>query len=226
MLAFMLSHLIVAAAGAPAYLAACPAEAGRVVQPAIWIAPDVVHATNRRARFFIDIGSDGAIRRVALVESSGDANFDAKAQEALRGERFAAPSQNCISTSTVTPQSFDVPLISLVTPAPAIATGAAAANLAIPTPPPAAAVTICPAPFVQLTGIDVPAKRAPTGTVSVDVGLNAGAKVTSVLLAHSSGNKALDYLATSSARTAQYEFVLPPSCAPKSTTYRLELTYH
>jgi TonB family protein len=219
--ALILSHAI-AAAGEPAYLASCPAEAGRIVQPAVWIAPDDVHATNRRARFFVDLGSDGRVRRVALVESSGDARFDGKAQAALEQEKFAPGSQNCISTSSVTPQSFDVPLISLVTPPPAGATGAVAA---IPTAQPASAVTICPAPFVQLTGIDVPMTRQKPATVAIDVSLNAAAKVTGVSLAKSSGNQAEDYLATSSARTAQYQFVLPPGCAPKATTYRLEITY-
>jgi TonB family protein len=221
MLALMLSHLLVAQ-GTPAYLASCPKTPGGLVSPAVWVPPDDIHATNRRARFFIDLGSDGRVRRAAVVESSGDARFDAAAQAAIMSSaKYAAPSQNCITTSSVTMESFNVPLISLVTPAPANAS----APPTIPTSAPAASIAICSSSFVQLTSIDVPVKKAPPGTVSVDVGLSAAAKVTSVLLAKSSGNKELDYLGTTSARSAGYTFMLPPGCAPKPTTYRLELTY-
>jgi TonB family protein len=220
MLAFVMAHLL-ALAGEPAYLASCPAEAGRTLQQAVYNPPDTIHPTNRRARFYLDVGSNGRVRRVAIVESSGDATFDAGALAAVKTETFVAPSQNCITASTVVPESFNVPLIALVTPPPAGST----AGTSIPTSAPAASIAICPAPFVQLDGIDVPLKRAEPGTVAIDVGLSAGAKVTSVALATSSGKKALDDLATASARTATYAFVLPPGCAPKPTTYRLELTY-
>jgi TonB family protein len=209
MLAFALAHVIAAAADS-----ACGADApAHVTLPAIFSAPDgpTIHTTNRRVRFLIDIGSDGRERRVAMVESSGDSTVDAAALAAVRNMRFAPPMQNCISTPSVAPESFNVSLITLATPAP----GASA--------PPAA---ICGDPFVQLTGMDVPDKREPPGTVAIDVGLNAAAKVTSVTLAHSSGNKNTDAVATASAKSAQYQFVTEPGCAPKPTTYRLELTYH
>jgi TonB family protein len=221
MLALVLSQVI-AQAGAPAYLASCPSAPGHITQQATWIPPDNVHATNRRIRLFLDLGSDGSIRRAAIVESSGDATLDAKAIEAVQSAKFAAATENCISTSSVAPQSFNVPLISLVTPPPAGVSGAVGT---IPTSAPAASIAICPAPFVQLNGMDVPAKRQTPGTVAIDVGLNAAARVTSILLAKSSGDKTTDYSATAAARTAQYQFVLPPGCAPKPTTYRLEITY-
>jgi TonB family protein len=220
MLAFALAHLL-ALAGEPAYLSSCPAESGRRTQQAVFNPPDNVHPTNRRVRMFLDIGSDGRVRRVAVVESSGDPTLDGLAVDAAKTEKFAAPSQNCITASTVVPESFNVPLISLVTPPPAGVTG----NASIPTSAPAASLAVCPAPFVQLDGIDVPPKREGPGTVAIDVGLSANAKVTSVQLASSSGKKTLDDLATASARSAQYAFMLPPGCAPKPTTYRLELTY-
>ena len=225
MLALLISPLLVAAApGVPAYLASCPTVPGSVLQQAAWVPPEIVRATNRRVRFYVDLGSDGHIRRVAVVESSGDPNFDTAAQAGLRTEKFAPPMQNCIATSSVTSASFNVPLISLVTPPPAGASPSSG-SLGIPAAQPASAVTICPAPFVQLTSIDVPATKAPPGTVNVDVGLSAAAGVTSVALATSSGNKSLDALATASAKTATYQFVLPAGCGPKPTTYRLELTY-
>ena len=152
----VLSHLLVAQA-TPAYLASCPAEPGRLVTPAIFIPPNDVHATNRRARFFIDLGSDGRVRRAAVVESSGDPHFDGAAQAALMSSaKYAPPEQNCISSSSVTMESFNVPLISLVTPAPA----GASAPPAIPTSAPAASIAICAAEFVQLTSIDVPDEKS------------------------------------------------------------------
>lgn len=220
MLAFVLSTLL-AQAGAPAYLSACPAQPGRVLYQAPVIAPDNIHPTNRRARYFLDLGSDGRIRRVALVESSGDPAFDAAALDAAKNFRFAPPTQGCISTSSVVPEDFSVPLISLARPVPG-STG----PVELPSVKPANEVAICVAPFVSLSGIDVPDTRQPPGTVALDVGLDASAHVTSAKLAKSSGNAKLDAFAVAAARSAQYAFTLPPGCAPKATTYVLELTFH
>ena len=220
MLALLLAPLLLAA-GDPASLAGCPAADGRVLSTAPVDAPATIHATNRRVRFLIDLGSDGTIRRVAIVETSGDAAFDAAAQSALARFRFAPPQQGCISTSSVVPETFNVPLINLVASPPP-----GGGVPVIPTAPPASAVTICVAPFVQLTGIDVPDKRQAPGTVDVDVDLDAQARVLRAALAQSSGNRQTDADALAAARTAAYAFTPQPGCAPKATTYRLELTYH
>jgi TonB family protein len=220
MLALLLAPLLLAA-GEPAYLASCPAVDGRVVSTAPVDAPPNIHPTNRRARFLIDLGSDGAIRRVAIVETSGDAAFDAAAQSALAHFRFAPPQQGCISTSSVVPETFNVPLINLIASPPPGGT-----LPVIPSALPASAVTICAAPFVQLTGIDVPDQRQPPGTVDVDVGLDAQAHVLRAALVQSSGNRQTDAGALAAARDAQYAFTPQPGCPPKPTTYRLELTYH
>src|ERR1700722_567674 len=110
MFALILGSLI-AAAGEPAYLASCPVEQTRVVATSGVVEPLTIHATNRRVRFLVDIGSMGELRRAAMTESSGDAAYDAAALDALKRFRFAAPSQGCISTSTVVPEEFNVPLI-------------------------------------------------------------------------------------------------------------------
>jgi TonB family protein len=209
MIAFALAHIIAAAADS-----ACGTDSpAHVTLPAVFSAPDGpnIHTTNRRVRFLIDIGSDGRERRVAMVESSGDATVDAAALAAVHNMRFAPPLQNCISTTAVAPESFNVSLITLAQPL-----AAASAPVA----------PICGDPFVQITGLDVPDKRQAPGTVAVDVGLNAKANVTSAVLAKSSGNKATDAVALASAKSGQYQFVTEPSCAPKPITYRLELTYH
>ena len=142
---------LLALAATPVAAAACPASDARVVSTAALTPPDNIHPTNRRARFLLDLGSDGRIRRAALVESSGDAAFDAAALATVQKFRFAPPTQGCISTSFTVPESFDVPLLSLVQQP-------AAGSSALPTLPsagPAGANAICVAPFVQLTGLSV-----------------------------------------------------------------------
>ena len=218
MFAFALATLI-AAAGEPAYLAACPAAEGRVIAASTPVAPDTIHPTNRRVRFFVDLGSAGQLRRAAVTESSGDATFDAAALAALERFRFAPPTQGCISTSSVVSEEFNVPLISLVKPD-SVRSGLPVIQSAAP------AASICGTPFVRLTGLDVPDQRQAPETVSIDVGLDASARVTNVKLAHASGNAKTDAAGTSAARSAQYAFALPPGCRPQPTTYRLELTYH
>ena len=217
MLALAFAHLIAAATNG---YGACTDVQAHVLTQAVFSPPDNVHPTNRHVKFLIDLGSDGRERRVAMIESSGDATFDAAALAAARAMTFAGPTQNCVSTSSVAPQTFDVPLISLATAPPS---GSGALAEAPTTFHPAA---ICPAPFVQLTAMDLPEKREAAGTVAIDVGLSATAHVTSVHLAHSSGNAKTDDAATAAARSASYQFLTGAGCAPKPTIYRLELTYH
>jgi TonB family protein len=219
MFAFFLSTLI-AAAGEPAYLASCPVEQTRVLSTSAPIAPDDIHPTNRRVRLLLDLGSDGRLRHAAITESSGDAVFDAAALDAAGRFRFAPPTQGCISTSSIVPEEFNVPLITLARPAPG-----GSGNPVVATAAPDSTIAICTTSFVQLTGLDVPDQRQAPGTVAIDVGLDAAAHVTSVKLAHSSGNAKTDAAGTSAAHDAQYAFTLPPGCRAKPTTYRLELTY-
>jgi TonB family protein len=223
MFAFVLATLI-AAAGEPAYLASCPASDTRVLATSSPIVPDNVHPTNRRARFLLDVGSDGQLRRAAMTESSGDTVFDAAALDAAKRFRFAPPTQGCISTSAVVPEEFNVPLLALARPA---GGPGSPGPMVLPSTPAESAVAICTTPsFVRLTGLDVPDQRQAPGTVDIDVALDAAARVTSVKLAKSSGNPKTDTEATAAAKTAQYAYSLPPGCRPQATTYRLELTYH
>jgi TonB family protein len=220
MFAFFLATLV-AAAGEPAYMASCPAEQTRVLSTSAPVAPDNIHPTNRRVRFLLDIGSDGRLRHASMTESSGDATFDAAALDAVGRFRFAPQTQGCISTSSVVPEEFNVPLLALARPAPGT-TGIPE----LPSTPPESSVAICTTAFVQLTGLDVPDTRQAPGTVAIDVGLDAAAHVTSAKLAKSSGNPKTDATGTALARDAQYAFTLPPGCRPKPTVYRLELTFH
>jgi len=220
MFAIVLSTLL--AQAAPAYLASCPAQAGHVTFQAPFIAPDTgVHPTNRRARFFLDVGSDGNVRRAELVESSGDATFDGEAAEAAKNFRFAPPTQGCISTSSVVPEDFDVSLITLAHPV-----GANGVSV-VPTQAPASVVAVCSSlPLAQLKGIDAADTRQAPGTVDIDVGLDANAHVTSAKIAKPSGNAKTDATALGLAHDAAYELVIAPGCKPAKTVYRLELTFH
>jgi TonB family protein len=220
MFAFFLATLI-AAAGEPAYVAACPVDQVRVLSASTPVEPLNIHTTNRRVRFLLDLGSDGALRRAAMTESSGDATFDAAALDAVKRFRFAPPAQGCISTSSVVPEEFNVPLLSLAKPAPG-----GSGPPVLPSSAPETAVAICGAPFVRLTGLEIADTRQAPGTVAIDVGLDAAAHVTSAKLAHVSGNAKTDAAGLSAARDAQYAFTLPPGCRSQPTTYRLELTYH
>jgi TonB family protein len=219
MLAFVLSSLV--AAAAPAYPDSCPQSDARVLVGAVLNPPDSIHPTNRRARFLLDVGSDGRVRRAAMTESSGDATFDADALAAAKQMTFVPPQEACLSPSSVAPESFDVPLLALARPAPG-----GSGPPVLPTSAPAADLTICAAPFVELTGLDVPDKRPAPGTVAIDVRLDASAHVVGAQLAHSGGNAQTDAAALAMARGGEYAFAPQPGCPPKPTTYQLELTYH
>jgi TonB family protein len=220
MFALILAPLLLAAGGPPAYLAACPTADARVLTPPVLNAPAVVQATNRRTRVLLDLGSDGRVRRVAMVESSGDAGFDAAAIAAAQHMTFEPPQEGCISPSSVAPESFDVPLIALARRAPGT-TGVPVLPSTLP-----ASDTICAAPMVELTGLAIPDARQAPGTVAVDVSLSATGHVLGAQLARSSGNKTTDATALEMARDGEYTFTPQPGCASKATTYRLELTYH
>jgi TonB family protein len=220
MLALFLSTII-AAASEPAYLTSCPTAQTRVISTSTPIAPDNIHPTNRRVRLLLDLGSDGRLRHAGIIESSGDAVFDAAAVEAAGRFRFAPPTQACISTSSVVPEDFNVPLIALARPNPN-----GSGPPVLPSAAPENQIAICSTSFVQLTGLDVPDERQAPGTAAVDVGLDAAGHITSTKLASSSGHAKTDAVAIDEAKSGQYTFDLAPGCKPKPATYRLELTFH
>ncbi len=217
MLALILSTLV-AQAGAPAYLSSCaPPQPIRVLATSQVVVGDNIHPTNRRTRFFIDIGSDGSFRRAIMYESSGDATFDQAALEAAQRFKFAPPTQGCISTSAIVPEEFNVPLLAF---------GHASGNGSVlPTPPPEAAA-ICGDPAVEVAGLDIPDTHQAPGTAAIDVTLDANAHVKTAKLAKSSGNAKTDATAVDEAKSAQFKFDVGPGCRPKPATYQLELTFH
>jgi TonB family protein len=200
-----------APASAPARPAAanCPREMGRVIEESQVEFPQNAHPTHDRVRFLLDLGSDGRIRRLALVESSGDAAVDEVAAKSLAEYRFAAPSFACVTSSSVISRWWNIPPEVLASPEPAASSS--------PVP--------CAAPFVRPNGVPLPRRREVPGTAAVDVALDANARVTAVHLAQSSGNKKTDYAATVAARNGLYVFERQPGCTPAATTYRLELTF-
>ncbi len=216
MIAVLLSAMLFAAspepAGARGLTSACPHENGHVIEESQVEFPANAHPTNPRVRFLLDLGSDGRVRRSALVESSGDAAVDAAAAKALADFRFSVPTSGCVSTSSALSRWWNIPPHELAPPAP----GDAAASS-----PPVA----CVAPFIRPMRFPLPHRREVPGTASVDVGLDANARVTAVRLVQSSGNKKTDYAATVAARNGLYAFEHQAGCARTVTTYRLELTF-
>jgi TonB family protein len=191
--------------------AGCPRENVRIIEESNFEFPENGHPTHGRVRFLIDLGSDGRIRRSALVESSGDATVDAAAAKAVGEFRYAAPTAGCVSTSAVWSAYWRMPPEALASPAP----DAGASSSPAP----------CAAPFVRPQRFPLPRLREAPGSASVDVALDAGARVTGVHLVQSSGNKKTDYAATVAARNGTYVFERQPGCAPVATTYRFELTF-
>ena len=142
----------------------------------------------------LDLGSDGRVRRAAMAESSGDVAIDRALLSAVDQQKFALPTFSCVTFSTAFDESFDLP---------ADLVRASAAS-----PPP---VPACGTPFVALAGLAV-AGRAPPGTASVDVALDAAAHVDAVRIAQSSGNAQTDHAALDVARASGYDFVTFPGC--------------
>ncbi len=221
MFALILSTLV-AQAGAPAYLSSCaPPQQIRVLATSQVIVGDNIHPTNRRTRFFIDIGSDGRVRHVMMYESSGDATFDQAAVEAAQRFKFAPPTQGCISTSAIVPEEFNGARCSRSTGPPQ----SVRQRRRCRTPPPEAAA-ICGDPAVEVAGLDIPDTRQAPGTAAIDVTLDANAHVKTAKLAKSSGSAKTDATAVDEAKSAQYKFDVAPGCRPKPVAYQLELTFH
>ena len=200
------------APAAPGSTAACPRERGHVIEESQLEFPQNAHPTHERVRFLVDLGSDSRIRRMVAIESSGDAAVDAAAAKALADYRFAVPSVACVTSSSVASPFWTVPPEALASASP---TANGFANSPAP----------CVAPFIRPMRFPLPRRREVPGTASVDVGLDPSARVTSVHLAQSSGNKKTDYAATVAARNGTYVFERQPGCAPVATTYHLELTF-
>jgi TonB family protein len=192
--------------------AACPHENGHVIEESQVEFPPNAHPTHERVRFLLDLGSDGRIRRSAMVESSGDGAVDAAAAKALADYRFTVPTAGCVSTSSALSRWWDIPPQLLASPSPAEPAASSS-----PAP--------CAAPFIRPMRFPLPRRREVPGTAVVDVGLDANARVTAVHLAQSSGNKKTDYAATVAARNGIYAFEHQAGCARTATTYRLELTF-
>ncbi|MDQ6944075.1 MAG: energy transducer TonB [Candidatus Eremiobacteraeota bacterium] len=210
---------IIAASPAPTTVrgstAACPRDRGHVIEESQLEFPQDAHPTHGRVRFFVDLGSDGRVRRSSMMESTGDAALDAAAAKALAEYRFAMPSAGCVTTSSTIARWWNIPPAALASPSPAPEGVPISPSSPVP----------CVAPFIRPIGFPLPRRREVPGTASVDVGIDASARVTAVHLVQSSGNKKTDYAATVAARNGLYVFERQPGCAPVATTYRLELTF-
>jgi TonB family protein len=201
--------------------AACPREPPRVIEESNFTLTPDARPTNANVRFALDLGSDGRLRRAVLVESSGDATVDAAAAQALTQFRFAAPTFGCVALSTTWSWYWRLPAEELTA-----ATPAASAAPASSTAPAASTVPAsCTAPFVRLAWLPIPGRREQPGTATVDVTLDADARVKAVRLVQPSEHLKTDYAATVAARNGRYIFVRVRGCPSGPTVYRLELTF-
>jgi TonB family protein len=212
LIALLAAALVAAASPAPSEpTAACPRSALRIVQEAMLTIPEGMHPTNPRVRVLADLGSDGRVRSVVTVESSGDFALDAAAAKAVEHYRFAPPAFGCVTTSSTAALSFNVP---------------PEATTARQSPAPRVSLAPCTGPFVRPMGIPPPSQREAPGTATVEVALDSAASVTGVRLVHSSGNRKTDDAATVAARSGGFRFEPIPGCAQSPTTYLLEITFH
>jgi TonB family protein len=205
--------------GRPAYVAACPRTRARIVSEPVPVPPPDYHASSPQVQIVADYGSDGRVRRVAVVTSSGDPRLDDAAATAVSQAKIAPASFACISPSGLMLQTFPVPVEALAAPEASATPGAVAPPAGSPSP------RACDAPFVQTTGFAIPPRRERAGTAAVAVSLDAAGHVQGVHLAHSSGSAKADYAAAVAARTGRYVLVPAAGCAASATTYRLELTF-
>lgn len=224
MLGFILG-VVIAASPTPfpqaRAVAACPREPPRVIEESNLTLTPEERPTNAHVRFALDLGSDGRLRRAVLVESSGDSAIDAAAAQALKQFRFAAPTFGCVSVSANWSWYWRFPDEVLATATPA----ASAAPASSPAPSASTAQASCTAPFVRLAWLPIPSRREQPGTATVDVTLDADARVKAVHLVHPSGHFKTDYAATVAARNGNYIFESIPGCPSGPTVYRLELTF-
>jgi len=193
-------------------IARCPRSPARIVSQLNVTLPANPHATRSSVRFAIDLGSDGRVRRIVTIDSSGDPAVDETIASGVEHARFDAPTFSCMASSSAFIESIGIPAEARPSPLPS------AVAPATVTP------SVCDAPFVTPAGIDVIA-REPRGTVALDVELDAAAHVDAVHLVRSSGNARTDEAAIAGARAAGYQFVTFPGCPAAPTTYHLEITF-
>jgi TonB family protein len=190
----------------------CPFQKGEVVNYAPLQLPRDAVIKNTEAFFDVELGSDGRLRDLRKVESSGNDITDALIIAAIQKSTFKTTRIGCVATSDVIHVGYT--LTEGPTPQPT------------PLGPPQPGTTACTplvTPFITPIRRDV-TKR---GSAMVAVPLDAAAtRQGDPTLTKSSGSAILDQEALRIASTAQFQFEDREGCAAQSFTYQLELTFN
>ncbi len=188
---------------------ACPATPAKILGDPRLILPDDAKITATRLGFEIDVGSDGRVRGIHTIASSGDANVDLTARQLLQAASYQPAQTGCVAYSGGLIQNYHL--------------SAGAADR--PVPLPAALDRTC-TPFITAFLTPHARDRKRTGTAIVAVGLDAAATLqTSPVLRKSAGSASLDNEALRMAAAGHYRFLQGSACTPQAFTESLEITF-
>jgi TonB family protein len=164
--------------------------------------------TSKEIAFEVDIGSDGRVRALQMVQSSGDGAVDLSVRQTLQTESYLPPQTGCVAYSGSLRLAYELP-----------------AEAASPPAAPQKLNANC-TPYVTAFLTPLARDRKRTGTAIVAVELDAaGTQTGAPALRKSTGSPVLDQEAIRLARTGQYDFLHGSSCTPQPFPYLLELTF-
>jgi TonB family protein len=186
----------------------CPTTPAKLAQqPKLTLPPDT-KISSKTIAFEIDVGSDGSVRAMQMIHSSGDGAVDLSVHQLLQTAAYDPPQTGCVAYSGGLHVGFELPLDIAATPTPA-----------------AKLDTNC-TPYVLAFLTPGARDRKRTGTATVAVELDAaGTQTAAPVLKKSTGSPVLDQAAIRIARSGQYNFLQGSSCTPQPFTYLLELTF-
>lgn len=203
-----------AAAGVPPFAAAratastCATSAARVADAPKLSLPEDAKVTSKTIAFEIDIGSDGHVRGLQLVQSSGDAKVDLEFRQALAAAAYEPPQTGCVAYSGGLRLAY-----SLSPDGPSA-----------PTQPAQLSPTCTPYISAFLTPSTRDRKRTGSAVVAVDLDAS-GTRGGAPALRKSTGSSVLDAEALRIATTGHYSFLRLSPCTPQAFTYLLDLTF-
>ncbi len=196
-------------ARAQAATSACPSTPARPAETPKLTLPPETKISSKAIAFEIDVASDGHVRGLQMVQSSGDGAVDLLVRQTLQSASYEPPQAGCVAYSGGLRLSYELPLDAAATPPAA----------------PAKLNTNC-TPFVTAFLTPIARDRKRTGTALVAIELDAaGTRTAEPALRKSTGSPVLDAEALRLARTGQYNFLRDSSCAPQPFSYLLELTF-